>query len=291
MWSILRSELAGFVLGLLTSLAAGVLVGAPIVLPLLFACGYVIWLLVRMANIVLWLQSGAKPARAPPTVGAMNQVVELIHREKKYSRKQRNRFRRALNQFHSLAAELPDATVVIDELKQIRWSNNAALTLLNVHPERDRRQRIDNLIRDPEFHAFMAQTDPATEIEIPAPAGHNKTLAVRKIPSGKGMCVLIAIDVTQRVKIREMRKAFVGNVSHKLRIPLTVIQDHLEALLDDSRLEPSVRADLQIVSAQSDRLHHIVEHLPELPILEGNPLADNSSSRADPNKVKTPYDY
>lgn len=271
----LKRELWWLVLGLISVFAIGLITHLPLILPLLFLCCYSIWLLRRMAAMVHWLQSGASPRKAPPTVGLMNQVVELIHREKKYSRKQKNRYRKTLAQFNSLAAELPDATMVLDKLHQIRWSNTAARTLLNIHPERDRGQRIDNLLRDPGFHDYLQNPDAAIELELPAPANPSLMLAIRTVNSGKKMTVLIARDVTQRVKIREMRKAFVGDVSHELRTPLTVIQGYLEMVLEETTLSGTVRNGLQNVSTQADRMRHIVDHLLELSKLEGNPLADN----------------
>jgi len=273
--SALKRELWWLALGFLAACVIGLITRLPLALPIAYLGGYAIWQLNRMTAIVDWLQKGASPRKAPPTVGLMNQVIELVHREKKYSRKQKNRYRSTLAQFNSLAAELPDATVVLDELRQIRWSNNAARTLLNVYPERDRGQRIDNLLRDPEFHDFLREADPSVELELPAPANSELTLAIRFVTSGKKMNILIARDVTQRVKIREMRKAFVGDVSHELRTPLTVIQGYLEMLLEDPTLSDSARDGLQNVATQSNRMSHIVEHLLELSKLEGNPLAED----------------
>lgn len=259
--------LAGFVLGLLF--------GQPLLLALLFVAAYAVWLLWRFEAIARWLAQGGHAATAPPTVGLGNQIVGLVHREKKYSRKQKHRFKNALAQFNNLAAELPDATIVLDAHRQIRWSNAAAQSLLNVHPERDRGQRIDNLIRAPGFRELLLngeRDDTDTEFEIPT--GSGRTLAIRNVPSGNRMSVLIARDVTQRVKVREMRKAFVDDVSHELRTPLTVIEGYLEMLREDPTLEGPTSVALDHVAAQSSRMRNIVEHLLQLSRLEGEALAD-----------------
>jgi len=228
-----------------------------------------------MANIVKWLESGAASSKAPPTAGMMNQVVGLIHREKAYSRKQKNRYRVTLARFNSLAAELPDATVVYDGQRIIQWSNAAAASLLNIHEERDQGQRIDNLLRAPEMLHFLSQTEQGVEVELASPDTSDKTLSLIKVKAGKGMTVLIARDITQRVKIREMRKAFVADVSHELRTPLTVIRGYLEMILEEPKLDLKTRDALRNVQTQSDRMHHIVEHLLELSKLEGNPLDEH----------------
>ena len=274
MTNLLRTEIGWFAAALLLGLIFGLVIGAPLLLMLLFSSAYAIWLLIRMANIVQWLESGAASSKAPPTAGLMNQVVGLIHREKAYSRKQKNRYRSTLARFNSLAAELPDATVVFDGQRIIQWSNTAARSLLNIHEERDQGQRIDNLLRAPDMLEYLAQAEQGIEVEIESPVTADKTLSMIKVRAGKGMTVLIARDITQRVKVREMRKTFVANVSHELRTPLTVIRGYLEMLLEDTGIDQTQREALKNVQAQSDRMHHIVEELLELSKLEGNPLGE-----------------
>ncbi len=269
-----RLEIGWFAGALLAGLVVGLVVGSALLGMLLASCAFAIWLLVRMANIVRWLESGAASSKAPPTAGLMNQVVGLIHQEKAYSRKQKNRYRSTLARFNSLAAELPDATVVFDGQRIIQWSNAAARTLLNIHQERDQGQRIDNLLRAPDMLQFLAQAEHGIEVEIESPINADTTLSLIKVRAGKGMTVLIARDITQRVKVREMRKTFVADVSHELRTPLTVIRGYLEMILEDTQLSHAHRDALNNVQAQSDRMHHIVEDLLELSKLEGNPLGD-----------------
>jgi len=278
MSTLLRAEMGWFVGALLAGLICGLVIGAPLAIALLFCCTYTVWLLIRMANIVKWLESGAASSKAPPTTGMMNQVVGLIHREKAYSRKQKNRYRSTLARFNSLAAELPDATVVFDGNRNILWSNTAARTLLNIHEQRDQGQRIDNLLRAPEMLQYLAQAEQGIEVEIQSPVTPDKTLSLIKVKAGKGMTVLIARDITQRVKVREMRKAFVADVSHELRTPLTVMRGYLEMILEEGRLDQDIHDNLLNVQEQSDRMHYIVAHLLELSKLEGNPLGETEGN-------------
>lgn len=278
MTALLRTEIGWLVGALLTGLICGLVFGAPLLVMLLFCVTYTVWLLTRMSNIVKWLESGAASSKAPPTAGLMNQVVGIVHREKAYSRKQKNRYRSTLARFNSLAAELPDATIVFDGNRSIQWSNTAARTLLNVHEERDQGQRIDNLLRAPEMLQYLAQADQGVEVEIQSPVTPDKTLSMIKVRAGKGMTVLIARDITQRVKVREMRRAFVADVSHELRTPLTVMRGYLEMVLEDDKLDYAARSAMINMQTQSDRMHHIVAHLLELSKIEGNPLGETEGT-------------
>lgn len=271
----LKREMNIFLTGLLVIVASGFIIGFPGALTILYLTGYILWILRRMDVIVHWLSEGAKPSRAPPTTGLTSDMVQLIHREKKYSRKQKNRYRNTLAQFNSLAADLPDATIVLDRDLEIRWSNSAAMELLNIHPDQDRGQRIDNLVRNSEFREFLRNGNDQEELEMPGlNSSAARIIAIRKVPTGKHMIVLIAADITQRVQVREMRKAFVGDVSHELRTPLTVIRGYLELLRENDSLDPTVTEAIAQVSAQSDRMRSIVEDLLQLSKLEANPLAD-----------------
>ena len=274
--NLLRRELWWLVVGAGVALLTGFLFGVAGITLVTFLIGYGVWMLHRVSQVVEWLQRGAKPSQAPQTVGLMSEIVRLVHTEKRYSRKQRKRYRGILAQFHGLASGLPDAIMVLDNLQQIRWSNMAARELLGISSSRDTGQRIGNLVRHPDFLAYLNAGDYNSEIEITR--DNERTLAIQIVPPEKGMSVMIARDITQRVRTREMRKAFVGNVSHELRTPLTVIQGYLELILDDPSLAPAVRDGLEHASSQSDRMVNIVEHLLELSRLEDNPLADDEGT-------------
>lgn len=274
MSSLLRRELWWLALGLLFAACIGFLIGSALLLALAYLLVYALWMLRRISRIIEWLTSGAKTSQAPETVGLMDEVIRLVHTEKRYSRKQRKRYRAILAQFHGLAAELPDGILVLDNMHQIRWSNTAAKSLLGISASRDKGQRIGNLIRDPEFLAYLHGNDHSAELEIRLSLDTTRTLAIQIVPPAKGMSVMIARDISQRVRTREMRKAFVGNVSHELRTPLTVIQGYLELIMDDETLPTPLHDALAQVSTQSSRMTGIVEHLLELSRLEDNPLAE-----------------
>jgi len=122
----LKQEALWLFAGLLGALLIGGAVGLPLLLPVLLLAGYTAWLMLRMSRVVHWLETGAKATEAPLSAGLTDAMVQQVHREKKYSRKQNKRHRDALQQFNNLASEMPDATLVLDELKQIRWANSAA---------------------------------------------------------------------------------------------------------------------------------------------------------------------
>ena len=280
-----RTELTWFVSASAVALGIGLIIGWP-VLALTFAlAAYTLWLLYRLERVVQWLRSGGKPRRAPHSNGLSDEIIQLIHREKKYSRKQRHKLKESLFQFNTLAANLPDAIIVLDKENQIKWSNSAARSLLAIDPERDIGQRIDNLLRTPAFADFLLDSSDRPEAEIECPTSPDKTLAIRRVRNGRRMSVLIAADITQRVKVRRMRKDFVADVSHELRTPLTVIGGYLELLLEHDEFAPEVYDALNQVSLQSDRMRGIVGDLLELSKIESNPLEEHEGESVNISKL------
>jgi len=69
MTNLLRTELGWFAGVVLAGCLVGLGLGAPVLVMLIFSAAYTVWLLVRMASIVQWLESGAASSKAPPTTG------------------------------------------------------------------------------------------------------------------------------------------------------------------------------------------------------------------------------
>jgi len=208
------SLIAGFVTGLNSTLLIGFLI--------IYAC----WMIYRLTELENWLREGGPKNRAPDVNGTASEIMQLIHREKKFSDRQKDRLRASLTRFNDMAAQLPDATIVLNENRQIIWSNSAASTLMGIERKRDTGQRLDNLIRDPAFHEFLAAGPNGSEFEINPPSNPKLTLVLRLVASGEA-CILTGRDVTQRVLVRNMRKTFVANVSHELRTSRMNFARHL----------------------------------------------------------------
>ena len=59
-----------------------------------------------------------------------------------------------------------------------------------------------------------------------------KRIKIKATKFHKNHILIFASDITETIKLEEMRREFVSNVSHELKTPLTVISGYLEALRD-----------------------------------------------------------
>lgn len=90
--------------------------------------------------------------------------------------------------------------------------------------------------------------------------------------------VLVFHDITELIKLEQMRKDFVANVSHELRTPITSIKGFSETLLDGAKNEPEILDNfLTIIHKESERLQVLVHDLLELSRIETNKLELNYS--------------
>lgn len=81
--------------------------------------------------------------------------------------------------------------------------------------------------------------------------------------------VVVIHDITELVRLEEIRKDFVANVSHELRTPVTSIKGFTETLLDGAMEDKEIMLEfLGIIQKESDRLQLLIDDLLELSGIE-----------------------
>jgi two-component system, OmpR family, phosphate regulon sensor histidine kinase PhoR len=254
------------------------LLGAAVVLGYVFGypfawlaavlAGYLAWHLWHLWQLESWLRRklGEPPRDAP---GLWGGVFAQLHRLRLQSRARKKRLARVLKEFRKSTQALPDAGVVLGREHEIVWLNEAAERLLGLRPE-DRGQRIENLLRAPEFADFLRTAGPDRVLRLSSPVDERLKLSIQVVPYGDTQRLLLAKDITHEVRLETVRRTFVANASHELRSPLTVISGYLDALADDSELAPHWREPVAEMARQSERMRRIIEDLLTLSRLEAS---------------------
>jgi two-component system phosphate regulon sensor histidine kinase PhoR len=104
--------------------------------------------------------------------------------------------------------------------------------------------------------------------------------------SGKEIGVLVVLnDMTRLLRLENIRRDFVANVSHELKTPITAIKGSVETLLGGA-IEESDSAPrfLEIIARQADRLNAIIEDLLALSRIEQE--EEKSGIHLDPVAVR-----
>ncbi|MEI8299345.1 MAG: phosphate regulon sensor histidine kinase PhoR [Pseudomonadota bacterium] len=265
-WSFALARLVGV---LLAAALLGWLTGYLELSVIAVLAGYLVLNFMRLHQLERWLKH--RRTQEPPDFhGVWGDVVALVMRI--YRRKQyhKQRIVQVFREFRRMTTAVPDGIVVLGPEREIQWFNRNAARLLALRRKVDFGQRIENLIRQPDFVRYLDRGDYAMPVVVRAVFDSEVHLALHLIAYGAGQRLLIVRDVTREIRLEAMRKDFVANASHELRSPLTVIAGYVDTLADDHGLDPSWRAPLEEMRRQADRMRAVVDDLIELSRLEAS---------------------
>ncbi len=253
------------------ALVAGALIGliydSPALGMLIVALAALGWHLYNLYRLERWLTTGSI-ADIPDGDGAWPPVFARIQFIKTKAKRRGKRFRRLVKELRASTEAFPDGGVILNAQHEILNYNSAARQLLDLKVRGDRGQRIENLLRHPDFIAYLRGPAERPVVEIPAPAGGDTWLSCRLIPYGPNQTLLLIRDISQRVKIERVRRDFVANASHELRTPLTVIMGYLDTLGDDPEKPSAWQQPVRVMQEQVQRMFRLVEDLLQLSKLE-----------------------
>lgn len=200
--------------------------------------------------------------------GIWQQMFSHFEREHGRSRKHKTRYRQLLREIRKSTDAMPDGAVILDANNEIVTCNKAAKILAGLKPKKDQGQRVDNLLREPALTKLLQKEDYSKSVEIVSPLRDGEWLNCRVVPYGADQKLLLLRDVTERIRLNKMRRDFVGNASHELRSPLTVISGYLDSLAEDPDMPPDWEHPVGQMRVQAQRMTHIVSELLELSKLE-----------------------
>ena len=255
----------GFEFGLrLEAPVAGVLVGG--------ACGVAIVAVfdaLRGYRLIAWLR-GSQESQAPRDAGFWGELGYRVERTIRLREQGITQERERLEHFLSAIEASPNGVLMLDAGDQIEWCNSVAADHFGLDPQRDRRQRVTNLVRAPAFVALLQGGQGNVSTVIPDPRG-GRTLSVLIRRYEREMKLVLSQDITERERSDAMRRDFVANVSHEIRTPLTVLTGFIETMANLPLTEAERRRVLVLMGQQTQRMQHLVSDLLALAQLEGSP--------------------
>jgi two-component system phosphate regulon sensor histidine kinase PhoR len=273
-----------FVLGMLLFLAAGTAIGWLYGRP---GIGLMAAALVALAWQVRQLLSFDRALRTGNFddfrygEGIWEQIFSRFRYENDKATRRKQNYRQLLLEVRKSTNAMPDGAVILNTDNEIIACNRAAKQLAGLKRKKDRGQRVDNILRDPELTRLLHSEDEKLTVEIESPVIDGNWLHCRVVPYGADQKLLLLRDVTDRMQLTKMRRDFVANASHELRSPLTVISGYLDSLADDEHMPPAWRKPVAQMRAQARRMRHILGELLELSRLDnpstGMPISLRSS--------------
>lgn len=227
----------------------------------------------RAHRLLQWLR-GTQREGAPRDAGIWGELAYGVERAVRQRDKAISRERLQLEQFLSAIEASPNGVLMLDANDQMLWCNRVAADHFALDPQRDRLQRITNLVRSPAFVAYLQESPRSSDPGAPLLMSNARgpaTLSVLVRAYGEGLKLVLSQDVTERERADGMRRDFVANVSHEIRTPLTVLAGFVETMSSLALTEAERRRVLQLMSQQTQRMQALVADLLTLAQLEGSP--------------------
>ena len=260
---------------LLSLIASSAFIGNLFNLPLLFIAVtlfiYIIFMLRNIFKLQNWLTD--RKGELPDAQGNWGEIFNELHQIEKKTYKQQRLLSVALSRFKKATEALPDGVVILSSNNEIEWVNPVAHSLLGISYPKDRGQKINNLIRHPNFQYYIAKNNFSKTIVLPAPGHAEHTLTIQIIPFGHKQKMNFCRDITHIAKLEEMRTNFVSNVSHEMRSPLTVLTGYLEMFSDKPPTdEKLMKTAIDNMYQQAMRMQRLVTDLLALSKMETAPV-------------------
>jgi two-component system phosphate regulon sensor histidine kinase PhoR len=232
----------------------------------------------QLLKLGQWL-GDARIETIPEAGGIWDEVFSRLYKMVKQHNQTKQELAAELQHIELATSALPEGVAILNAANRIEWCNTLAQRLFDLDPEQDIMQDITYLVRQPEFVAYLHESNFNAPL-IMRPARHDDmVLSIKLIPYGDEKRLLIIRDITQFERVEAMRRDFVANVSHEMRTPLTVVSGFLENLQDmpDLNKESSRRA-LHLMAEQTRRMDNLVADLLTLSRLENeqSPLREET---------------
>jgi two-component system, OmpR family, phosphate regulon sensor histidine kinase PhoR len=221
------------------------------------------------------LRTAQTGADMPEMLGWWGGMQERVRRMQRTHGQQQAASEQRLTDFLTAIQASPIGVLLLDSLNRIEWCNHIAAQQLGLDAQRDLLQQIGNLVRQPDFAAYL--TAGSFNHEVVITGAHSTVqrpvkLSTQLHPYGEGRKLMLTRDVTAIEQAEAQRRDFVANVSHEIRTPLTVLSGFVETL-QNLPLDESQRIRyLGMMAQQSQRMQALVSDLLTLSRLEGNPL-------------------
>jgi len=183
----------------------------------------------------------------------------------------------------AVLASMNEAVVAVDIDENIYLINNAAKKLFNILGNKNDPKTLAEVIRVPDLYTTLVksmnageQLDDSFAIDgtMMGKAESTMHIQVKSAPiigrkKRKTGAVFVFTNMTNVKKLEKHRSNFVGNVSHELKTPLTLIQGFSETLMESHDLSPEDHKKyIGIIHKHSSRLGSLIDDLLSISKLE-----------------------
>lgn len=165
------------------------------------------------------------------------------------------------------------------EAGRVSHANARAHALLGILPGRLVGRTVMEAFLDGRTEALLAGIAPAgtATTELKGPEPDRRTIALRARRPGREGLVIVLEDVSELRRLRQIRSAFIDNLAHELRTPLSTISLLAETLAreaDTNEIPPKMRERIVRIEVETGHIVQMVNELLDLARIEGGSQLD-----------------
>ena len=172
----------------------------------------------------------------------------------------------------AVVSSMGEGVLVTDSEGFVWLANQAFREIFGIRGETSARSPLE-LTRQTQLEDLIVSTlvsGRGSTAEIQLQGMPSRHVALASTPLGEGLgAVVVARDITDLVRLTQVRRDFIANISHELKTPLSAIRGYTETLRDGAMEEPEAsRRFLGRILQQCSRLQTLLEDLLTLSRLE-----------------------
>ena len=195
-------------------------------------------------------------------IDSLTNVIEIMTGELKQNLTEVNRQKREIE---TILLHMTDGIIAFNVKGDVTHINHAAKKLLEIEDSDDTFEKIFNKVNIDINMEKIMYLDNWTASEQRVAVG-DKTVNIffapykdeNKLSSG---IIAVVQDITEHVKLDNMRKEFVANVSHELKTPITSIIGYADTLQDGEYDKETENKFLEVISSEGNRMANLVSDL------------------------------
>ena len=188
---------------------------------------------------------------------SLNEIIKELKQNLKDSNSEKK-------QKETILKHMTDGVITFNMDGDITYINPAAKRMLDIKEKDNNFKAIFKKYSDINMEKIIyLESWTSSEIKI---ENDERSMNLFFIPfrdeADKPAGVMVVIqDITEHVKLDNMRKEFVADVSHELKTPITSIKGYSETLLDGDVDKQTEKHFLDVINDNADRMEKLVQDL------------------------------
>lgn len=192
-------------------------------------------------------------------IDSITQIIGLMTGEMKQKLNKVNRQKREIE---AILLHMNDGVIAFDEIGNVMHINPAAKELLNIEVEKTFDEIFKRFNVNINMETIMYLDNWAEQKINIGEKTINVFFASYKDENHLSSGVIVVIqDITEHVKLDNMRKEFVADVSHELKTPITSIIGYADTLQDGEYDKETQQRFLSVISSEGRRMANLVSDL------------------------------